>query len=248
MATRNQTRVIGLAVVLGAVLVSCQGSSTQDDTVSVEKTANGDLMVHPVNHASLRFAFKEKQYYVDPAGKASWHDLPKADVIFITHQHGDHLDPAVIKLVKKSTVIVFANENSVKAAGFGTAIHHGETKKVHDITATAVPAYNITPGRLRFHPIDRADNGYVLVFGGVRVYVAGDTEDIPELKELKDIDIAFLPCNLPYTMDAEQCARAARMFKPKVLYPYHQGRTDPNDVKRALADEKGIEVRVLKLP
>jgi L-ascorbate metabolism protein UlaG (beta-lactamase superfamily) len=216
--------------------------------VAVEKTSQGDLTIQPLNHAALRFAFKDKQYYVDPAGDAPWDKLPKADAIFITHEHGDHLSPKVIDQIKKDGTLIYANAASVKKAGFGTVIEPGDKKDVLDITVEAVPAYNLTPDRLKFHPKDRKDNGYLLTFGGKRVYIAGDTEGTPEMKALKDIDIAFLPINLPYTMPPKEAAEAARAFKPKILYPYHQGKSDPAEVKTLLADEKSIEVRVLPLP
>lgn len=213
-----------------------------------EKTSAGDLVIQPINHSALRFEFKGKQYYVDPAGTADWANMPKADFIFITHEHGDHLAPATIKLIQKEGVQIFANASSVKAGNMGTAIEHNQPKDMGDIKVTAVPAYNLAADRQQYHPKDRKDNGYVLQFGDKKVYVAGDTEGIPEMKDLKEIDIAFLPCNLPYTMDAKGCAEAAKLFKPKVLYPYHQGQTKPEDVKKNLETEKEIEVRILALP
>ena len=215
--------------------------------LAIEKTRDGDLALQPLNHAAIRFAFKGKQYYVDPAGAADWARLPKADAIFVTHQHGDHLSVPTINLIKKDTTVIYTNEDSVKVAGFGTAINVGETKPVLDITVEAVPAYNISPERLTLHPKARKDNGYVLTFGDKRVYVAGDTEGIPEMLALKNIDLAFLPINSP-TMTPRQAADAARAFKPKILYPYHQSQSNPAEVKTLLADEKGIEVRVLALP
>jgi len=223
-------------------------SSPADINVAVEKTSAGNLTIQPINHSAIRFEFKGKQYYVDPAGEAEWDRMPKADAIFITHEHGDHLNPKVIDQIKKDSTLIFANASSVKKAGFGETIEVGQNKKVMDITVEAIPAYNITPDRLRFHPKDRKDNGYILIFGDKRVYVAGDTEGTPEMKALKDIDIAFLPINLPYTMPPKEAADAARAFKPKILYPYHQGKSDPAEVKKLLADEKAIEVRVLPLP
>ncbi len=223
-------------------------SSPADINVAVEKTSAGNLTIQPINHSAIRFEFKGKQYYVDPAGEAEWDRMPKADAIFITHEHGDHLNPKVIDQIKKDSTLIFANASSVKKAGFGETIEVGQNKKVLDITVEAIPAYNITPDRLRFHPKDRKDNGYILIFGDKRVYVAGDTEGTPEMKALKDIDIAFLPINLPYTMPPKEAADAARAFKPKILYPYHQGKSDPAEVKKLLADEKAIEVRVLPLP
>ena len=225
-------------------------AASQPDRVAIEKTSAGGLTIEPINHSALRFAFKGKQYYVDPAGKADWDRMPKADAILITHEHGDHLDPKVIDRIKKDGTLVYANASSVKKAGIGQVIEVGEKKQVLDITVEAVAAYNLNPDRLKFHPKERKDNGYVLTFGdkGSRVYVAGDTEGTPEMKALKDIDIAFLPINLPYTMPPKEAADAARAFKPKILYPYHQGKSDPAEVKKFLADVKEIEVRVLPLP
>ncbi len=223
--------------------------------LAVEKTRDGDLAIQPLNHSALRFEFKGKQYYVDPAGTAEWAKLPKADAIFITHQHGDHLSLPTINIllkkdgtIKQDGTLIFANEDSVKKADLGTVFNVGETKKVLDITVEAIPAYNLTADRLAMHPKDRKDNGYILTFGDKRVYVAGDTEGTPEMLALKDIDIAFLPINLPYTMTPKQAADAARVFKPKILYPYHQGQSKPEEVKTLLADEQSIEVRVLALP
>jgi len=225
-----------------------------DKNAAVEKTSHGDLTIQPINHSALRFAFKGKQYYVDPAGEADWDKMPKADVILITHEHGDHLSAKVINQIRKDGpspaegTQIFANASTVKKAGVGQTIEIGRKKQVLDITVEAVPAYNLTADRLNYHPKDRKDNGYVLAFGDTRVYVAGDTEATPEMKDLRDIAIAFLPINLPYTMTPKEAAEAAKVFKPKILYPYHQGKSDPAEVKKLLADEKSIEVRVLALP
>jgi len=214
----------------------------------MEKTSQGDLTIQPINHSAIRFEFKGRQYYVDPSGEADWDKMPKADAIFITHEHQDHLSPQVIDQIKKSGTLILASAASVKKAGFGQTIEVGEKKQVLDITVEAVPAYNLSSDRQKYHPRDRKDNGYVLTFGDTRVYVAGDTEGTPEMKALKNIAIAFLPINLPYTMTPAEAAEAARAFKPRILYPYHQGKSDPAEVKRLLADEKAIEVRVLLLP
>ena len=223
-------------------------SAPAERNVAVEKTSQGDLTVQPINHSAIRFEFKGKQYYVDPAGKAAWDKMPKADAVFITHEHFDHLNPKVIDQVKKEGTVIYASAAAVKRAGFGQVIEPGRKKQVLDIVVAAVPAYNLNPDRQKYHPKDRKDNGYVLTFGDKRVYVAGDTEGTPEMKALKDIAIAFLPINLPYTMEPKDAAEAARAFKPKVLYPYHQDKSDPAEVKKLLADAKEIEVRVLALP
>jgi len=223
-------------------------SAPAERNVAVEKTSQGELSVQPINHSAIRFEFKGKQYYVDPAGEAAWDKMLKADAIFITHEHFDHLNPKVIDQIKKEGTVIYANAASVQKAGFGQGIEPGDKKRILDITVEAVPAYNLTADRLKFHPKDRKDNGYILTFGDKRVYVAGDTEGTPEMKAMKDIAIAFLPINLPYTMTPKDAAEAARAFKPKILYPYHQGKSDPAEVKKLLADLKEIEVRVLALP
>ena len=240
--------MLSVAAMAAMALMAQASSAPADINVAVEKTSAGNLTIQPINHSAIRFEFKGKQYYVDPAGEAPWDKMPKADAILITHEHFDHLNPKVINRIKKDSTLIFANASSVKEAGFGQVIEIGQSGKVPDITVQAVPAYNLTAERLRFHPKARKDNGYVLTFGDKRVYVAGDTEGTPEMKAMKDIDVAFLPINLPYTMPPKEAADAARAFKPKILYPYHQGQSDPNEVKRLLADEKAIEVRVLPLP
>lgn len=232
------------AAVLFAVALS---TSTAAD-VAVEQTSGGQVQIQPINHSALRFEYKGKQYYVDPAGEADWANMPKADAIFVTHEHQDHLSPVTIAAIRnKGTVYVMSAPAAAKA-GYGEVIKPGETRQVLDISVQAIPAYNLADDRLKFHPKERGDVGFVLTFGDKRVYVAGDTQATPEMKALKNIDIAFLPINLPYTMTPAEAAEAARAFRPKVLYPYHQGKSDPQEAKRLLSDVKEIEVRVLPLP
>jgi L-ascorbate metabolism protein UlaG (beta-lactamase superfamily) len=237
------------AIPLSRMLMAAETNAAGAYT-AVEKTSAGDLTIQCINHSALRFELKGKQYYVDPAGKAEWDKMPKADVILITHQHGDHLDPKAVAAIKKDDTAIYTNADSIKTGKLEkpNLIEVGDTKKILDISVEAIPAYNMTKDRLKFHPKDRKDNGYVLTIGETRVYVAGDTEGTPEMKGLKNIDIAFLPINLPYTMPPKEAAEAAKAFKPKILYPYHQGKSDPAEVKTLLADVKEIEVRVLALP
>ena len=216
--------------------------------LAVEQTNDGPLAIQPLNHSALRFEFKGKQYYVDPAGQADWAKLPKADAILITHIHGDHLSVPTINTLKKDGTEIYGSDGVVKQANIGKAIAPGDKIKVLDVPVEAIAAYNLTADRLTYHPKDRKDVGYLLTFGNKRVYVGGDTEVTPEMKALKDIDVAFLPINLPYTMTPQEAVEGAKAFKPKVLYPYHQGQSSPADVKKLLAEEKGIEVRVLALP
>lgn len=203
--------------------------------------------IQPLIHASLRIVFNGKEIEVDPVGKmgdrvTDYATMPKADIILVTHEHYDHLDPEAIKTLSKSDTVVIANPNSAKILGYGTVMKNGATLSVDGIEIEAVPAYNVSADKLQFHPKGR-DNGYVLNLDGLRIYIAGDTEPIPEMAELKDIDIAFLPCNLPYTMTPEQFIEAAKTIKPKVVYPYHFGTTDLSPIVPALAP-LGIDVRI----
>ncbi len=196
------------------------------------------------------FDFDGKIIYVDPYSKlADYSTLPKADLILITHEHRDHLDPAALEAVRTEKTAVVLNEASSKEVKGGLVMKNGEVQTVNGIRIEAVPAYNIVhkrPNGQPYHP-KGVGNGYVLTFGDKRVYVAGDTENIPEMKALRGIDIAFLPMNLPYTMTPEMVADAAQAFQPKVLYPYHYGETDPSELVKLLEGQKGIEVRIREM-
>jgi L-ascorbate metabolism protein UlaG (beta-lactamase superfamily) len=187
------------------------------------------------------FAFGGKVIHVDPV--SSYIDAataPKADVILITHEHGDHLDAKAIQAISTDKTAVIVNPGSSRALPSATVMKNGGTQTVAGVLVQAVPAYNLEKP---FHPRGNG-NGYVLTFGDKRVYVAGDTENIPEMKALKQIDVAFLPMNLPFTMTPEQVADAAKAFRPKVLYPYHFGNSDTAALAALLKDEKDIEVRI----
>jgi L-ascorbate metabolism protein UlaG (beta-lactamase superfamily) len=170
-------------------------------------------------------------------------------VILITHEHRDHLDPkAIDAILTEKTQVIVAEPcgNTVKG---GTVVKNGEVKVIEGVKIEAVPAYNLVHTRsegVPFHP-KGAGNGYVLTFADKRVYVAGDSENTPEMKNLKGIDVAFLPMNLPYTMTPEMVADAAKAFKPKVLYPYHFGETDTSKLLNLMKDVQGVEVRIRKM-
>ncbi len=215
--------------------------------LDIVNTSARDLTMAFIGHGTLMFSFNGKIIHVDPVGREADYDaMPKADLILITHEHGDHLDPKAIKSVQKDgTQLVLTKACSQSVSG-GIVMGNGDVKTVAGLKIEAMPAYNIvhqrSPGN-PFHPKGQG-NGYIITFGDKRVYVAGDTENIPEMKQLKDIDVAFLPMNLPYTMTPEMVADAARAFKPKILYPYHYGQTDPNTLIDLLKDSRGIEVRI----
>jgi L-ascorbate metabolism protein UlaG (beta-lactamase superfamily) len=214
------------------------------------KTKTGDLKITFIGHATLMFGYKDKVVHVDPVGRmADYSRLPKADLILVTHEHGDHLDPNAINILRQQqTKLVLTKVCDEKVTG-GTIMKNGDVLTIHGLKIEAVPAYNIVhkrPNGEPFHP-KGLGNGYVVTFGQTRVYVAGDTENIPEMKTLKKIDIAFLPMNLPFTMTPKMVADVAKAFEPRILYPYHYGQTDPNTLATLLKDSKKIEVRIRKM-
>jgi L-ascorbate metabolism protein UlaG (beta-lactamase superfamily) len=240
------------ALALSLVLAGAGAAPAQTLTGDRIPTSQGDLVIHPVNHASMVLSWGGKVIYVDPVGGAApYANLPRPDLILVTDIHGDHLDGPTLEAIGGTAPIVApqAVKDAPAAAGVKgriQALANGATATVATVAIEAVPMYNITPERLNFHAKGRGD-GYVLTLGGKRVYVAGDTEAIPEMLALKAIDVAFLPMNLPYTMTPEQVADAARAFRPKILYPYHFGDTDPARLTALLKDEAGIELRVRRM-
>lgn len=168
--------------------------------------------------------------------------MPKADYIFVTHEHADHYDAAALKTLSADKTQLVMNKRCADMYGSGKVMANGDNLQLADVSVEAVPAYNSTVGREQFHPKGR-DNGYILTIDGLRIYIAGDTEDIPEMAQIKDIDISFLPCNQPYTMTPDQLVRAAKVIKPKVLFPYHYGQTDLSSIPAQL-EGTGIDVRI----
>ncbi len=220
------------------------------DTLKAEK---GDISIHPVEHASFAMKWNGKTVFVDPTkGGDAWKEFGKPDLILITDIHGDHHDPKTLGAVRApdSVVIVPAAVAEKMGADKGSAklLANGEKTKVGDIEVEAVPMYNLTEDRKKFHTKGRG-NGYVVTMGGKRIYISGDTEDIPEMRALKDIDAAFVCMNLPYTMDVDRAADAVLAFKPKVVYPYHYRGKEMSNVekfKTLVSKDKSIEVRLLK--
>ena len=210
-------------------------------------TQSGELSISFIGHGSLMFAWNELIVHVDPYGELyDYSQLPAADLILITHEHLDHLDPVAMAMIRKpDTQIVHPRICSEKVSG-GIVMHNGDTRTVLGVQIEAVPAYNLShmrPNGKPYHP-QGVGNGYVLGFDDFRVYVAGDTENIPDMQQLEAINCAFLPMNIPYTMTPEMAADAARMIQPRILYPYHFGRTDPLLLAELLHDHEGIEVRI----
>ncbi|MAS45577.1 MAG: MBL fold metallo-hydrolase [Rhodobacteraceae bacterium] len=215
-------------------------------------SASGEIVVHPRAHASFVMTAPGVTIYNDPVGEASLYaDLPPADLILITHHHGDHFKPETLAaLVGENTALV-VNPTVMEALpaelkAIATEIANGGETEAKGVSISAIPAYNTTEDRLKFHPKGR-DNGYVLNLDGQRIYIAGDTEDIPEMRALEGVDMAFVPMNLPYTMTVEQAASGVAAFAPKVVYPYHYRDSDPMEFAR-LVGEAAPGVKVVQGP
>ena len=213
-------------------------------------TPAGDLSITFLGHGSLLMGIQGKNVYIDVFGEvADYSQLPKADFILLTHEHFDHLDPKALAAIRTDNTVVVCTEACKQQVQGGIVMHNGDKQTLAGIPVEAVPAYNMVhkrPSGDPFHP-KGSGNGYILTIGGKRIYIAGDTENIPEMKSLKDIDIAFLPMNLPYTMTPEMVADAAKAFHPRILYPYHYGDTNLAILGELLAQEKAIEIRIRKM-
>ncbi|MEW6160967.1 MAG: MBL fold metallo-hydrolase, partial [Verrucomicrobiota bacterium] len=211
-------------------------------------TNDGDIILHPINHGTLVMQWRTHMIYVDPTGGTTpYRSLPRAHVVLLTHGHGDHFDQNTINGIKDTTAVILAPRAvqqvmTVTLRNITTVMTNGASTNVLGIGIEAVPAYNLTTSN---HP-KGVGNGYVLTIGGKRIYIAGDTEDIPEMRALRDIDAAFVCMNLPYTMSVDKAASAVRQFRPKVVYPYHYSGSDVNRFKRLVGTDLGIEVRLRK--
>jgi L-ascorbate metabolism protein UlaG (beta-lactamase superfamily) len=230
-------------------IASLANAQAQFETDNIT-TSSGDLKITFIGHGTLIFTFNGKVIHVDPYGElADYSILPKADIILITHEHSDHFDLSAIKILRTNQTELVLTETCAQKISGGMVMKNGEMQTIQGIKIEAVPAYNIVHKRDNgqpFHP-QGVGNGYILTFGDRRVYVAGDTENIPEMKTIQGIDVAFLPMDLPYTMTPEMVADAAKVFKPKILYPYHYGDTDTSQLLEILKDVREIEVRIRKM-
>jgi L-ascorbate metabolism protein UlaG (beta-lactamase superfamily) len=209
-------------------------------------TAKGDLEIVFLGHASLMFHWDGMVIHVDPvSAEADYANLPKANLILVTHGHFDHLDAEAIIALRRPFTEIVLNAESKSKLPHAHILRNGEKTTIQGLEIEAIPAYNLTGMRAEgvpYHPRG-SGNGYVITFADVRVYVAGDTENVPEMKALKNIDVAFLPMMRPYTMSPEMIADAARSFRPKILYPYHTKEADAGKLRVLLADVPEIDVR-----
>lgn len=232
--------------ILGLIL-SLTANAQENQTDTFLTKSKKEIVITPIKHGSMRIAYNGLEIQVDPVialpPTTDYSEFPKADIIFVTHEHFDHCDKKAIEQLNKNTTLLITNENSANILGKGTIMKNGDKKKLtKDIQVEAVAAYNYSEGKTQFHPKGR-DNGFILTIDGFRIYIAGDTEDIPEMTKIKKINVAFLPTNQPYTMTPEQTANAAKMIKPQVLFPYHYGETQIGHVSELLKNT-GIDVRI----
>ncbi len=239
------------ALALGATAPGCAAQTTPNQTTPNKSAAQdksetiGEVVITPIMHASLQLEYGGKVIQVDPTSQGDYSKAKQADLILVTDIHGDHLDPAAISRIRKAGAPVVAPAAAAPKIENPTVIANGESKTVAGLQIEAIPMYNLqrgpAPGQL-FHTKGRG-NGYILSLGTKRVYIAGDTECTAEMRALKNIDIAFIPMNLPYTMPPSEAAECVKAFKPKVVYPYHYRGQNTEEFKAALAGEP-IEVRL----
>lgn len=238
--------LFAIVAVLGFTAGAQQVQKENGRQTQTFDTSAGPVKITPIYHASLLIEAGSRNIYIDPAKPANFTGLPPADLILITDIHPDHMDTNSIAAISKQGTEIMAPLAVVRTVASADPISNGETKTWGDWTIEAIPMYNIqrgpAPGKL-YHDKGRG-NGYVLTFGGKRFYFSGDTENIPEMRALKNIDVAFVCMNLPYTMPPEEAAEAVKAFHPKVVIPYHYRGSDLSVFQKALAGT-GIEVRLL---
>jgi len=210
-------------------------------------TSGDDLIIHPVDHASFVMTWGPHPIYVDPVGGAEMYaGLPAAHIILVTDIHGDHLNAETLTALATGPARIIAPaavaEQLPEALKSRTTIlANGATTDFMGVSIEAVPMYNTSADRLQFHSKGRG-NGYVVTVGGTRVYISGDTEDIPEMRALRNIDVAFVCFNLPYTMTEEQAASAVQAFRPRIVYPYHYRGSDVQKFASLVGDASDVRI------
>lgn len=243
---KNINVFVFILIIIFASLSAAQ-NQFESDTI---KTSSGDIKMTFIGHASLLFTFNNMIIHIDPVNRyADYSKMPKADLILVTHHHGDHFDQKAIEQIMKPNSYLIFTETCAKRINTGIVIKNVDVKEIKGLKVKTVPAYNIVHKRDNgelFHP-KGVGNGYMIIFGGKKVYVAGDTENIPEMQNLSGIYCAFLPMNIPYTMTPKMISEAVRMFNPQILYPYHYGNTNVNELIKLLKEKKDCEIRIMKM-
>jgi len=235
-------------------MLLCRMATAQMPMADEVKTSKGPLKIQPLNHATLAMTWNGKTIYADPyEGAKTFEGIAAPDLILITDIHGDHFDPATLEALDLSHAVIVApqavaDKMPEKLKSKTVVVSNGQTITKLDISITAIPMYNLPEAADAKHTKGRG-NGYVLKMGGKTIYLSGDTAGIPEMRSLKNIDIAFVCMNLPYTMDVPEAASAVLDFKPKIVYPYHyrgaNGLSDTEAFKKAVQEkDKSIDVRL----
>jgi L-ascorbate metabolism protein UlaG (beta-lactamase superfamily) len=227
---------------VATALAATLGAQVAPDTLTA---TGGSITITPLNHATLELAFGSSVILVDPTPQAHYEGLPKPTLILVTDIHGDHMDAKTLAAQKTATSPIVAPAAVAKTVTDATVIANGETKTIAGVSIEAVPMYNLTRGPAAgqlFHDKGRG-NGYIVTLGGKRIYIAGDTECIPEMRALKNIDVAFVPMNLPYTMPPTEAAACVKAFAPKIVYPYHYRGSNLQEFQDALKGTP-IDVRI----
>jgi L-ascorbate metabolism protein UlaG (beta-lactamase superfamily) len=234
-----------------ALFIATTTSFAQPFETDTFQTSAGPLTITFIGHGSLMMEWNGSIIHIDPSSReADYSTLPDADLILITHHHGDHCDPSAVEAIIKDNTRIVLTALAKESLGKGDILPIDGQTDFGPLSIQAIPAYNLVHKRDNgdpYHP-KGCCNSYVLEGGDMRIFIGGDTENTPEMKALQNIDIAFLPMNLPYTMTPEMVADGAKGFQPAILYPYHYGDTDPQKLVTLLKDESNIEVRIRKMP
>jgi len=242
-----------LVVLFAFTLTLAFAAATPSKQADVVETSKGPLKITPLYHGSVMLEFGGKVIHIDPWSQADYTGIPQADMILITHSHADHMDPPILKTLRKEATILVAppavTDTLNGTVGDTDAISNGEMKTFLGIEIEAVPMYNLVLGSGPGKPFHHKGigNGYILSFGDTRVYFSGDTECVPEIKALKNISVAFLAMNPPRTMPTAEAAACVQAFRPKVVYPYHYRGQNTEEFAKALKNTPGVEVRLRKL-
>ncbi|MBN2546666.1 MAG: MBL fold metallo-hydrolase [Spirochaetes bacterium] len=245
---KNYLIILTILLPLSFIFSEDTGSASKGVKMDEFKADKGTINIYFLGHGTLRIDYNKTVIHIDPVKRYMGSEKqPKADIILITHEHSDHLDKEMINSLSTKKTQIVLNQASFDKIKKGKVLSNGQIWENKVIKIEAVPAYNTTEGRDKFHPKGGRDNGYILNIGGKRIYIAGDTEDIPEMANLKNIDIAFLPMNQPYTMTPEQVANAVKIIKPKIVYPYHYSDTKVENLSELMKDNKVTELRIRDL-
>jgi len=236
--------ILPACIFLLPLLAKGEPDRFRTDTI---KTSEGLLQITFLGHASLKMDFHGRHIYIDPCGEVTdFSKMPKADIILFTSEHRDHFDLKAIEELRSENTLVVLTELCAAKYTEGIVMKNEDVKIVQGVRMEGVPAYNIVHKRVSgfaYH-LKGMGNGYIITFGDTRIYIAGDTEKIPEMDELGDIDVAFLPVALPDAMTLEMAADAVKVIKPKIFYPYRYGNTDISELKELLKGQPETEVRV----